>query len=79
MHNAHKRRTLSFFANISPNNDTKYTLSKRRFLANSHNKTKLISLFTEILSSRLVCVVTSADNADTWVFCEASNPDNVDG
>ena len=58
---AHKRRTLSYRANISLNKDTKYTLRKQRFFANSHNKTKLISLLTEILSSWRVCVVTAAE------------------
>ena len=67
----HLRRLKNHSANVSLTPSTPCTMSKSRFLANSHNKSQLISLLKTVLGSQGVEVVVAEDDADTLVVREA--------
>ena len=67
----HLRRLKNHSANVSLSPSTPCTMSKSRFLANSHNKSQLISLLKNVLVSQGVDVVVAEDDADTLVVREA--------
>ena len=67
----HLRRLKNHSANISLSPSTPCTMSKSRFLANSHNKSQIISLIKNVLVSQGVEVVVAEDDADTLVVREA--------
>ena len=62
----HKRRNKSFSSNIVLNQNTPCTITKARFLANSHNKTQMILLQTtkDVLGRKEVEVLLAEDDAD---------------
>ena len=67
----HKRRIKNYSANILLNKETPCTMSKQRFLSNNQNKSQLIVLLSNVLSSQGIHVVVAADDADTLVVREA--------
>lgn len=63
----HKRRSKYYSSNIILNQNTPCTVSRARFLSNSHNKTQLILLLSDVLQSNGVEVLHANDDADTLI------------
>ena len=63
----HKRRAKYYSSNIILNHNTPCTVSRARFLANSHNKTQLISLLSDVFQANGVEVLIAEDDADTLI------------
>ena len=59
----HKRRNKSFSSNIVLNLNTLCTITETIFLANSHNKTKMILLLSDVLGRYEVKVLLVEDDA----------------
>ena len=74
MGTSHRLRTMttreekkSLSSNIVFNQNTSCTITKARFLANSHNKAQMILLLSDALGRNWVEVLLAEDDADTLI------------
>ena len=63
----HNRGNKSFSLNIILNLYSPCTITKARFLANSHNKTQMILLLPDVLGRNGMEVLLADDDADTLI------------